>query len=211
MTRRAATIALLLLFSSCGGSQAQPQGPTAASVAVQPADVPHGLVRCDVSGDIQAFIEKEQSSNPTNARTVFDQWAQLKQAGASAAYVVVYGHDSDQCAAFTTAAGNPNTATSSVVLNFVVQFKDEKKAADAFANSSIFSISASDLRSSHLAVEGARTGLTASSIVISQAISNQSFYIAFWQNRAFVMALIVENMDPATSQKLAVAENARVK
>ena len=211
MTRMGAAVLALLLLCACGGSPAAPQGPTDSSVAVQPADVPHGLVRCDFSGDIQSFIRIEQSSNPTNARSVSDQWAQLKQAGATTAYVVVYGHDAGQCAAFKTAASNPNTATSSVVLNFVVQFKDEKKAADAFASSSLFSISASELRSSHLAVEGGKTGLTASSIVISQAISNQNFYIAFWQNRTFVIALVVENLDPATSQKIAVRENGRVK
>jgi hypothetical protein len=168
-------------------------------------------VRCGLSGDIQSFIQKEQSTNPTNARNVSDQWAQLEQAGAAQAYVAVYAHDADQCAAFETAAGNPSTATTSVVLNFVVQFKDEKKAADAFTGASVFTVSASELRSSHLAVEGARTGLTASSIVISQAIANQTLYIAFWQNRAFVMDLVVENVDPATSQKIAVATNRRIK
>ncbi len=73
-------------------------------------------------------------------------------------------------------------------------------------------MSASSLRSSgSQAIEGSKTGLGANSIVISQPIATQTFYIALWQNRAFAVLLVALNFDPATSQKIATAENARIK
>jgi hypothetical protein len=60
-------------------------------------------------------------------------------------------------------------------------------------------------------VEGTATGLTANSIVLSISVSNQAFYVAVWQNKAFMVILAILNIDSATSKKVAVAENGRVK
>jgi hypothetical protein len=53
--------------------------------------------------------------------------------------------------------------------------------------------------------------LTANSIVLSIAVSTQSFYVAVWQNRAFMVILAILNIDAATCKKVAVAENSRIK
>jgi hypothetical protein len=60
-------------------------------------------------------------------------------------------------------------------------------------------------------VEGTATGLTKNSIVLSIAISNQSFYVAEWQNKAFMVILAILNIDTATCKKVAQAQNSRIK
>src|SRR5258708_37763549 len=60
-------------------------------------------------------------------------------------------------------------------------------------------------------VEGTNTGLTPNSIVLSISISTQSFYVAVWQNKAFMVILAILNIDSAASTKAALAENGRIK
>jgi hypothetical protein len=59
--------------------------------------------------------------------------------------------------------------------------------------------------------EGTKTGLTANSIVLNVTVSNQSFYIAVWQNKVFMVILAMLNIDAATCKKVAMAENSRIK
>jgi hypothetical protein len=40
---------------------------------------------------------------------------------------------------------------------------------------------------------------------------SQAFYIAVWQNKAFMVILGIINLDAATGQKVADAENKRIK
>jgi hypothetical protein len=47
--------------------------------------------------------------------------------------------------------------------------------------------------------------------VLSVAVSNQSFYIAVWQNKVFMIILAILNIDSATCKKVALAENSRIK
>jgi hypothetical protein len=60
-------------------------------------------------------------------------------------------------------------------------------------------------------VEGTKTGLGPNSIVLSTTIASQAFYIAVWQNKAFMVILGIINLDAATGQKVADAENKRIK
>jgi hypothetical protein len=46
--------------------------------------------------------------------------------------------------------------------------------------------------------------------VLSLPIANQSFYIAVWQTKAFMVILGLINLDTATGQKVADAENKRI-
>lgn len=46
--------------------------------------------------------------------------------------------------------------------------------------------------------------------MLSAAIAGQSYYIAVWQNKAFMVILAVLNVDSATSKKVATAENGRI-
>lgn len=209
--RRLVLVLIIAVVAACGGSSA-PGGPTASSVAAQSGDVPKGMVKCDLSGDIQTFIHKEQSPDPSTSKTAANQWTDLQKTGATAAYVAIFTDSKTHCGDFASSRTDPAAANYKLVVNFVVQFKDEKSAASTYANNSVFGVSASSLRSSgSQAVEGTKTGLTANSVVVSQAIANQTFYIGLWQNKAFAVFLAVVNVDPVASKKVATSENSRIK
>ena len=207
----AALIALLSIVA-CGGSSNGPQGPSVSSVSVQTGDLPHGMVTCDLTGDINSFIAKEQSPDPQTSKSMSGYWADLKKAGATSAYAAIYTDSAAHCSAIKSSTSDIAAANYKLVVNFVVQFKDEKSAAGAYTNESILGFSASNLRSGGAqTIEGTKTGLTANSIVLDQSISNQSFYIALWQNKAFDVILAVLNVDPTSSKKVAASENSRIK
>ena len=203
-------VACALSVVACGGSPSGGQGTTVGGVAVQPGDLPSGMVRCNLSGNIDDFIKAEQGPDPTTAKSVSGYWADAKTSGASAAYAAIYSDSQTRCAAIKDPSTDVGTATYKLVVNFVVQFKDEKTAADAYTNKSIFGFSRSQLRSAP-AIEGTKTGLTANSIVLNQSIASQSFYIAEWQNKAFMVILAVLNIDPEASKKVSTSENSRIK
>ena len=181
-----------------------------SSVAVQSSDLPSGMVRCGLTGSIDDFIKAEQSPDPNTAKTISDYWTDAKANGAKAAYVALYTDSQSRCADIKNPQTDVGTATYKLVVNFVVQFKDEATAQDAYKNKSIFGFSAAQLRTAPT-VEGKDTGLSDNSIVLNQAIGSQSFYIADWQNKTFLIILAVLNVDATASKKVATAENSRVK
>ncbi|HXM72711.1 MAG TPA: hypothetical protein VN940_05770, partial [Candidatus Dormibacteraeota bacterium] len=85
-------------------------------------------------------------------------------------------------------------------------------ASKGYTTESIFGFSASSLKSGGApVVEGTATGLTKNSIVLSIAVANQAFYVAEWQNKAFMVILAILNIDAATCKKVAQAANSRIK
>ena len=58
---------------------------------------------------------------------------------------------------------------------------------------------------------GTDTGLSKNSVALTIAIGNQSFYVAVWQNKAFMVTLGVLNVDLTASKKIATNENSRIK
>jgi hypothetical protein len=214
LKRSIAAPVLMLALAACGGSpSSQPQGPTAAGVAVQPSDVPSGLTKCDLTGDINSFITKEQSPDPSTAQSAKTGWDDARKNGATAAYVAIYADSNSHCSDLKSSQTVVGSATYRMAINFVIQFKDEASAASAYTgNQKFFDFSPSDLRSSGLAsAEGTKTGLTANSIVLDQPLANQHFYIAVWQNKAFLVILAILNVDSTASKKVALAENGRIR
>ena len=60
-------IALLLVLGACGnpvGGSGTP-APSASSVAVKLGDLPSGMHRCDLSGDINSYLKKIQTTEPS--------------------------------------------------------------------------------------------------------------------------------------------------
>jgi hypothetical protein len=207
-----ATLVATLSIAACGGSSSGPQGPTVSGVSVQSRDVPPGMVRCDLTGDINNFISKEQSPDPQTAKSMGSYWAEAKKAGATAAYAAVYTDSDAHCTSIKSSTSDPAAASYKVVINFVTQFKDEKSAASAYTNESLFGFSSSSLRAGGgQPIEGTKTGLTANSLQLTQTVSNQSFYIALWQSKTFVVILVVLNVDATASKKIATSENGRIK
>ncbi len=202
----------VLSMVACSSATPSQHGPTAANVAVQPGDVPRGMVRCDLTGDIDSFLEKEKAADPTTYQSTRSEWEDARSKGATAAYAAFYTDSSEHCAGISSSGADIGTATFRLVVNFVVQFKDETAAAKGYTSEKVFNFSASDLKvSGQPVVEGTKTGLTANSITLSQPIGNQSFYIAVWQNKTFMVILAVLNVDATASKKIATSENGRIK
>jgi hypothetical protein len=208
--RRWVLAILIVIVGACGGSSTAPSGPSASSVSVQQSDVPKGMVRCDVSGDIAGFIQKEQSQDPGTAHATSAQWTDAQAHGAMAAYAALYTDSSANCSAIKSSATDISAATYKLVVNIVVQYKSEKAATDAFTNESVFGFTPSTLGGG-AALRGSGTGLSANSVSMSESFGNQAFYIAFWQNKAFVAILVVVNIDAGASKKIAMSENGRIK
>ena len=204
-------ILLVALVAACGGGSNASTGPTASTVAVQSSDVPKGMVRCDLSGDIQSFITKEQGPDPSTSKSAANEWSQAQKDGATAAHVAIYADTSSHCTDFASGRNDPAAVPYRLVIDFVLQFKDTKSAAGTYTNGSIFGVTASSLSASgSSSIQGTKTGLTENSVVVSQSLSNQTFYIAVWQNKTFDVFLAVLNLDPTAAQKIATSENGRI-
>jgi hypothetical protein len=212
LQRSIAGVAATLLLVACGGNPIAASGQTAAAIAVQPADLPSDMHKCDLSGDIDSFLNKSKTKDPNTYTSTKTEWDSAKQKGATAAYTAFYTDSTAHCTTIESNSYDISSATYKLVVNFVIQFKDESSANKGYTSESIFGFSASSLKSGGApVVEGTATGLTTNSIVLSISISSQSFYVAVWQNKNFMVILAILNIDTATCKKVAQAENARIK
>jgi hypothetical protein len=182
-------------------------------VSAQPSDLPPGMVRCDLTGDIQSFISKEQTPDPQASKSIAADWEAAKKDGATAAYSALYTDNAEHCNGIKRSATDLGAATYKLVVNFVIQYRDEKSATAAFkGDHPIFGFRPSELRSgAGGVVEGTKTGLTANSVALTQPVGNQLFYIALWQNREFVVILTILNIDANAAKSVATRENSRIK
>lgn len=170
------------------------------------------MQKCDLSGDIDSFLNKSKTKDPNTYTSTNTEWEAAKKAGATAAYAAFFSDSTAHCTSIESNSSDISSATYKLVVNFVVQFKDEASASKGYTSESIFGFSASSLKTGGApVVEGTQTGLTENSIVLSISISNQSFYVAVWQKKAFMVILAILNIDTATCKKVALAENGRVK
>jgi hypothetical protein len=205
-------VAAIAALAACSTPAVAPPGPS--DVAVQSSDVPKGVQKCDGSGSIDTFLNAMKTKDPKSYQSTSDEWNKAKSDGATAAAVVFYTDSKAHCAEITNSQ-NSNLASAAypVVLNFVIQFKDEKSASQGYTTESIFGFSESSLTTSGVAgvVKGTATGLTKNSVALTLAIGNQSFYVAVWQNKAFMVILAVINVDVTQSKKIATNVNGRIK
>jgi hypothetical protein len=211
MTRSLTALGALLLLAACSLTSPGATPATAASVSVQSGDLPSGMVRCELSGDIDTYLNNIKTKDPATFTSTKTQWDSAKEKGATGAQVVFYTDSAANCASVESKVSNISSAAYKLVVNFVIQFKDEATAASDYANEKIFGIDRATLKADGAPVkEGAATGLGPNSIVLSVPIANQSFYIAVWQGKAFMVILGIINLDSATGQKVADAENKRI-
>ena len=202
---------VVLALIACGSSTAASLSP--ADVAVKPSDLPKGLIRCDNSGPIDAFLNAVKTKDPETYKSTKAEWDDAKTHGATAAEVEFYADSKDHCASIQNSQNNDLAgATYPLVINFVIQFKDEKTAAQGYTSESIFGFSESTLSASSATgvVKGKDTGLGPNSVSLTVAIGNQSVYVAVWQNNAFMPILVVLNIDIDQSKKLATTVNGRI-
>src|SRR5882762_9329011 len=109
---------------------------TASSVAVQPGDL-SGMVRCDLSGDINSYLDKIKTKDPSTYTSTKTQWETAQNNGATAAQVMFYTDTEANCASVESKVSNIPSASYKLVVNFVVQFKDEASAAAGYNSGSI--------------------------------------------------------------------------
>ena len=213
--RSFAGLTALLVLVACGGSTPSilSSGPTASSVAVQPNDLPKDMKKCDQSADMDAYLSKVKTKDPNNYNTIKPEWDAAKKQGATAAYAAFYTDSASHCLSVEANSADVSSATYKLVVNFVIQFKDEASASKGYTSESIFGFSTTSLKNGGAPVlEGtAKTGLSPNSLVLTAAIANQSFYIAVWQNKVFFVILAILNIDTATCKNVALAENSRIK
>lgn len=218
ITKVLAMAAALLAVAACGGSlPGQSAAATASSVAVQQGDVPSGMVRCDISGDVDAYLAKVKTLDPNTYTSISTEWADAKKLGATAAEIAFYSDSASHCSAIKTSGAGISAASYKLVVNFVVQFKDEAGATKAYTTGSIFGFSTTDLRTTATTAgaagqlaEGTKSGLTANSLTFYAPVAGQSYYIAVWQNKSFMVILAVLNVDATASKKIATSENGRI-
>ena len=76
------------MLVACGGSSPSilSSGPTASSVAVQPSDLPKDMKKCDQSADMDSYLNKVKTKDPSNYNTIKAEWDAAKKQGATAAY-----------------------------------------------------------------------------------------------------------------------------
>jgi hypothetical protein len=204
----------VVALAACGASNDNaPTGPTVATISVQPHDLPSGMKQCDLTGDIGNFVAKEQTPDPQAAKSISDDWQQAKKDGATSAYAALYADTTDHCTAIKGSGADLSAATYKLAVNFVVQYKDEKTAANVYKGQQpILGFNPNELRTGGGGVvEGTKTGLTENSIVLTQPAGNQLFYIAIWQNKSFIVILAILNVDANAAKNVAVRENGRIK
>ena len=170
------------------------------------------MQKCGISNDVESFLAQVKTKDPATYTTTAKEWDDAKKNGATAAYIAFYTDSSAHCGTVGSSSSDISSATYKLVVNFVIEFKDEGGAAKGYTSESIFGFSTSSLEGGGApVVKGTATGLTANSIVLSVSIANQAFYVAVWQNKVFMVILVVLNIDSASSKKIALAENARIK
>jgi len=210
--RRWLGVMVVVLIVACGPGGSTALGP--ADVAVKSSDLPKGLVKCDGSGDMDVFLNAVKSKDPSTYTSTSKEWNDAKTHGATKAEVAFFADTQDHCSSIQN-SGNSDLSlvTYPVVINFVIQFKDEDSAAKGYTTESIFGFSESTISGSGGAgvTKSTDTGLGKNSIALTIALGNQSFYVAVWQNKAFMIILGVLNIDLAQSKKIATNENARIK
>ncbi|HVC77261.1 MAG TPA: hypothetical protein VND96_12185 [Candidatus Micrarchaeaceae archaeon] len=211
MTRSLGFVMTLIILVACSSSPGS-STPTAASVAVQPGDLPSTMHRCSISGDVNTYLNGLKTKDPATYTSTQTEWADAQSKGATAAQVVFYSDSAANCENVASTVANLSAAAYPLVVNFSIQFKDEASAANGYTSGQIFGIDRTTLKANGApVVEGAQSGLGANSIVLSTTVLNQAFYIAVWQNKAFMVILGIINMDSTTGQKVATSENNRIK
>src|SRR5712692_749076 len=207
-----AAVAVIAAVAGCGPSSLTILGPNPASIAVQPADVPSTLQKCPGSGSMDTFLNAIKAQDQAKYASTKQQWDQAKKDGATSAEVVFYTDSKAHCDSIMKSASPTITpGPYPLVINFVLQFKDEPSATKGYTSDTIFGFDQATLKGVGTGLsQGKGTGLGPNSTAISAAFGGVSFYIAVWQNKAFMVILAIINLAPATGSKIALKVNGRI-
>jgi hypothetical protein len=185
-------------------------GPTPQSVAVQKSDVPSGLQNCSESGEINSYLQKVKARSESTYAQVNDQWQKEKSAGATGGWVQVFADSADECTALSSGRSPQGSNPPKIVLNYVVQFKDEASASKDFS-SEVLGLNPADIqRQGGTVVRGKGTGLGDNSTTGSISLFGLQLDFAVWQKKAFFVAVIAVGLSDAESKKIYNDINGRI-
>lgn len=187
----------MLVLAACGGGNGLGLGgpPSAQTVAANDGDW-SGLQKCPESGSWDSYLNAEKTKSPDQYQTDKKSWDDLKAAGANDSYVAVYSAGTSHCGEFGVA--NVSGTPGKVAYVYVIRFKDASSAAASYKVTSkdfnLSDTSISQLKAAGANVtEGTATGLGPNSVEISIAVAGISFFIGYWQNQSFEVALVTLN------------------
>ena len=78
----------LAVVTACG--TANVAGASAASVSVQPGDLPKTLLRCAESGDMGSFLSAVKTKDPSTYQDTMKDWELARSKGATAVELTFY-------------------------------------------------------------------------------------------------------------------------
>lgn len=196
-------VAAFVALLACSTPGAPPAPSTPQSVALQAGDLPRGMVRCGLSGDVDRFLTGAPSDNQY-ASQLAQEWRAMKALGAQAGYVGVYAGSSDQCkAAFTSQSLTGIRWAASMV----VQFKNTAAAGTAYRQASI---GAQQIAQQPGSEEGAATGLGSDSLTFSDSEGTQSLFFAYWHHARFLVVMLALDLGEQASHQAAHDVDSRI-
>ena len=195
---------ILLLAIACGTSPAAAPA-TPQSVALQARDLPHGLVVCGLSGDVDQFFQQTPAGNQFAAE-MQQSWATLKQSeGAQKGYVRAFAPTQDECKTpFTSQSLTPSQVWAA---SMVIQFKTASTAAKAYQATAQGN---AEIALAPGAQQGAATGLGANSLTFGTSGGGLTVYLAAWQNARFMVVMLSLNVPEQTARQAARSINSRI-
>jgi hypothetical protein len=209
----AAALCLLLgVLGACSGPSIPGlAGATPQSVAVQNGDVPTGLQKCSESGEINSYLKNVKAKNTSTYQQVNDLWQKEKKAGATAGWVQAYADSSAECNSLGTGQSPSSNNPPRIVLNYVVQFKDESSAAKDYNDNEILGVNPQQIQSQGGTVKkGSETGLGGNSTSGSISLFGLQLEFAAWQKKAFFVAVIAVGLSDPEAKKVYDGINGRI-
>ena len=201
--RRLAFLPLLLAALTGCATPGQVPPATAPTVALRSADLPHGLVVCGRSGDIDAFL-KDAPTNNDLATEIEQNWQAIKTLGVKRGIVEVYAQSKTACDNLFTSSTAPGSPT---VMCMTVEFKAAATASKAYAQANLASASITSLPGSE---QGYSTGLGKTSLSFGDSQGSTSVYIAEWLNGRFLDLLLAVDIGVPASRRAAIDVNSRI-
>jgi hypothetical protein len=214
MWRAVAGFALLLMVAGCQGPEGATQKKplTAQSVTLQAKDVPD-MQRCDASGDLDAVLKRQQSSDPRSYEKNSYEWGLWKREGATEGYLAVYGASASDCAALSSpSSGAPK---GGLVLGLVIKFKNDAIATRIYETGAEFlGFGPNDLSfiksTGGNVTTGSETGLGAKSAIGSATVPGATYYFAFWLNKSFQSDFLAYNVASGDAARAVKDMNGRI-
>ena len=203
------------ILAACGGGSnpsapATPSPPSAQSVASSSSDFT-GIHACAESGSYDAYLTAEKTKGSDQYTKDSQDWSNLKAGGANDGYVAVYAENATDCGQF--GSGTP-TGKAATVIAF--RFKDATSASASYkSETSTFHMTDADVATIKAAggtvEQGTATGLGVNSILVTIGIGTTTVYAAVWQNKEFVVAVLVYNLPLTDGASAATKVNGRIR